>query len=393
MRRSRSADPEGPELRGTYEVLRVVRSVGVLSIFEVRDLLGRKLWLVSTARGVTPDARTSERIARVTRELASITLDAPLHVVVSSEAELVVEAPQGPDLERLVADRRPDPATLARWLVALSLSVHELHGIGQKGLFLSPAVVFESQGRLRLALVEALLRRAQDGELLTRGPEEPFLAPELRRGAPPDVASDVFAIGAIGSALLGKRRPRERPVDDGASPLLARALERATDPTPTRRQESARALARDLADAVGLTDVRQPISLLPSEVDTRAPRIVREQTRALVALAAAMVGVAAIVSFVGGPAVPPPTKAGTPRGAVRVLADPWADVFVDGVRVDTTPFDRAIELPPGPHELTLRHPSAPDERRTVEVVAGATATVDVVMRIPSVRPPPVDETP
>jgi len=37
MRRSRSADPEGPELRGTYEVLRVVRSVGVLSIFEVRD--------------------------------------------------------------------------------------------------------------------------------------------------------------------------------------------------------------------------------------------------------------------------------------------------------------------------------------------------------------------
>lgn len=391
MRRSRSADPEGPELRGAYEVLRVVRSVGVISIFEVRDLLGRKLWLVSTARGVTPDTRTTERIARVTRELASITLDAPLHVVVSSEAELVVEAPQGPDLERLVADRRPDPATLARWLVALAQSVHELHATGQKGLFLSPAVVFESGGRLRLALVEALLRREQDGELLTRGPEEPFLAPELKRGAAPDVPSDVFAIGAIGAALLGKRRPREQRVEDGAR--LDRALERATDPTPTRRQESARALARDLADAVGLTDLRQPISLLPSEVDTRAPRIVREQTRALVALAAAMVGVAAIVSFVRGPAVPPPAKAGAPRGAVRVLADPWADVFVDGVRVDTTPFDRAIELPPGTHELTLRHPSAPDERRTVEVVAGATATVDVVMRIPSAKPPPVDDTP
>jgi serine/threonine-protein kinase len=68
-------------------------------------------------------------------------------------------------------------------------------------------------------------------------------------------------------------------------------------------------------------------------------------------------------------------------------------VFVDGVRVDTTPFDRAIELPPGPHEVTLRHPSAPEERRTVEVVAGATATVDVVMRIPSAKPPVVDETP
>jgi serine/threonine-protein kinase len=329
----------------------------------------------------------------VARELASITLDAPLHVVAASDAELVIEAPQGPDLERLVVDRRPDPATLGRWLVALALSVQELHAIGQKGLFLSPAVVFESQGRLRLALVEALLRREDDGELLTRGPEEPFLAPELKRGGAPDVASDVFAIGAIGATLLGKRRPRDRQVEPGEAPRLDRALERATDPTPSRRQESARSLARDLADAVGLADLRLPLSLLPVEVDDATPRLVRGHSRVLVAIAAAMVGVAAAALLARGASEPAGVKAGAASGAVRVLADPWADVFVDGVRVDTTPFDRAIELPPGPHEVTLRHPSAPEERRTVEVVAGATATVDVVMRIPSAKPPVVDETP
>jgi hypothetical protein len=54
--------------------------------------------------------------------------------------------------------------------------------------------------------------------------------------------------------------------------------------------------------------------------------------------------------------------------------------------VDVTPFARGIPLPPGTHYVTLVHPSAPAEKRTVAIVAGETRTVDVVMAVPDLAP-------
>jgi serine/threonine-protein kinase len=68
-------------------------------------------------------------------------------------------------------------------------------------------------------------------------------------------------------------------------------------------------------------------------------------------------------------------------GFLRVLATPWAEVWVDGQRVDVTPFARAIPLRAGTHYIALVHPRAPVEKRTVEVVSGETRTFDVVMAV------------
>jgi hypothetical protein len=73
-------------------------------------------------------------------------------------------------------------------------------------------------------------------------------------------------------------------------------------------------------------------------------------------------------------------------GYLRVLAMPWAEVWVDGQRVDVTPFARGIPLPPGAHYVTLVHPNAPVEKRTVTVAPGETRTVDVVMAVPDLAP-------
>src|SRR5690606_9674029 len=56
----------------------------------------------------------------------------------------------------------------------------------------------------------------------------------------------------------------------------------------------------------------------------------------------------------------------TPKdpGYLRVVAEPWAHVSVDGEHVDTTPFARSIPLAPGVHYVRLEHPNAPVERRT-----------------------------
>ncbi|MEZ4445915.1 MAG: serine/threonine-protein kinase [Polyangiaceae bacterium] len=82
-----------------------------------------------------------------------------------------------------------------------------------------------------------------------------------------------------------------------------------------------------------------------------------------------------------------PSAAGDPRGIVKrpariqVLARPWAEVHIDGVRADVTPVGRPLEVSPGRHVVTFRHPQAPDESRTIEISAGQTIVLDVDMKI------------
>ena len=73
-------------------------------------------------------------------------------------------------------------------------------------------------------------------------------------------------------------------------------------------------------------------------------------------------------------------------GYLRVLATPWAEVWIDGQLVDVTPFARPIALPEGIHYVTLVHPSAPIEKRTVTIVRGETRTIDAVMTVPQLAP-------
>jgi serine/threonine-protein kinase len=69
------------------------------------------------------------------------------------------------------------------------------------------------------------------------------------------------------------------------------------------------------------------------------------------------------------------------RGALRVVARPWAEVYVDGELVDVTPVGRPIPVLPGRHFVTFRHPSAPDEQRSIKIAAGQSVFLDVTMRV------------
>jgi serine/threonine-protein kinase len=66
---------------------------------------------------------------------------------------------------------------------------------------------------------------------------------------------------------------------------------------------------------------------------------------------------------------------------LRVVADPWADVIVDGQKLETTPFARAIPLAAGTHFIRLEHPHAPAELRTVQLAPGETVLLDIRMRV------------
>ncbi len=68
-------------------------------------------------------------------------------------------------------------------------------------------------------------------------------------------------------------------------------------------------------------------------------------------------------------------------GFLAADAEPWADVLVDGARVDRTPFSK-YPLPAGKHVVVLRAPDGREEKRTVTVAQGKTTSVRATFPAP-----------
>ena len=122
-----------------------------------------------------------------------------------------------------------------------------------------------------------------------------------------------------------------------------------------------------------------------------APRA-RRTSVASIALGFALIGLGALASGyvlrrAFGPmeasrrAAAPLSTPGAEAAELRVVAHPWAHVFVDGQQRETTPFARPIRLSPGTHYIRLEHPNAVAERRTVSVGAGEAVLLEVDMKV------------
>lgn len=66
---------------------------------------------------------------------------------------------------------------------------------------------------------------------------------------------------------------------------------------------------------------------------------------------------------------------------VRVLATPWAEVWVDGQLVEVTPFAKPIPVSAGVHYVTLKHPSASSIERKIDPKKNETVTLDVAFDV------------
>jgi serine/threonine-protein kinase len=248
------------------------------------------------------------------------------------------------------------------------------------------------------------------------------MSPEQILGDPPTARSDVFLLGAVLYAMLTGRGPF---VGDGdgvsqrirhhaptppsrVNPRVPRRLERLVLECLAKRQHErppdittvASRLSRELRretslpndvlvsralEAAGLADP------LPAPADASVARGTALRLNLGVPGVVAIglgVGLALALGLWwrdgdarGGDAAAGPRGIVDEPGRVRVLARPWAEVFVDGRRIDVTPMASPVEVKPGRHIVSFRHPAAPEEARTVELIAGQTVVVEVDMKV------------
>jgi PEGA domain len=74
-----------------------------------------------------------------------------------------------------------------------------------------------------------------------------------------------------------------------------------------------------------------------------------------------------------------PVSLTIPRVAMNINALPWAEVYIDGIRIGDTPLANVIQ-PIGDHEIVFRHPQLGEKRQVTRVTARDSLRVSVDMR-------------
>jgi hypothetical protein len=438
--------PELPIIDG-FRLVEELGSGSLSSVYKaIEEPLGRTVALKILKNTIAPDSPFAAQLEREARVLA--TLSHPnvglLYAFSKGAANmhLVLEYVDGFSLAG-IAKKKP---TLAPEVVvvigaAVARGLAHAHERGVVHRDIKPANILVSRrGEVKVFDFGIAQRAARVDEValsplrlenIAAFGTPAYMAPEQILGEGVDARSDLFSLGVVLYQLLCGARPFERGDDgdqrpaahrirrDPPIPLHRRAPEvpaplerivmRAIQKLPADRFPTAEAMAESLEElAAARSGVRGPALLVralegaglvtasDTEDSAALPRRKRISARPAIA-GLALLGAAGALGGAllqttarrdGEAAGSRPLDLLPPSpGFLRVLATPWAEVWVDGQRVDVTPFARPIALPEGTHYVTLIHPSAPLEKRTVAIVHGETRTIDAVMAVPQLAPP------
>jgi serine/threonine-protein kinase len=432
---------------GRYRVVAKLRSGPITDLYRAEQVaLGRPVFIKALGPGIPPGSPFAAALEREARLLTELDHPGVIRLLdfVSDEAAmwLVLEYVDGFTLEEVLAKKgklSPGAAVAVALVLAQALGHAHEHGIVHRDV--QPHNVLVS----RDGAVKLVNFAAAADERLPTAPElldgsagfgtPAYMSPEQLLGEPEDARSDLFSLGIVIHEMLTGKRPFDAPNERAAShrvrhdpvpPLnrtvpeisgaLDRAVRRSLAKMPSDRQASAAELAALLRTELDETGFGAPADAIVAEFSRlglipkapgprRDPALVGRNRRSRSSVGSAAAGYLALLCLIvaGGAAIEYSAGAGhsdrvphegarlelvPPRMAfLRVVADPWAQVIVDGQQIDTTPFARAIPLPAGVHYVRLEHPNAPVERRTVSLGPGETVLLDVKMDVPRSRAP------
>jgi hypothetical protein len=436
---------EFPNIEG-FRIVEELGSGSLSSVYKaIEEPLGRIVALKllrATIPQTSPFATQLEREARVLAELSHPNIGS-LHAFAKSPAGmyLVLEFVDGVSLAALLK-KKPNvpPDSVAAIGAAVARGLAHAHERGIVHRDIKPAnILLSRRGEVKIFDFGIAQRSSSSDEPVGLGPlrledvaafgTPAYMSPEQILGEGVDARSDLFSLGVVLYQLICGARPFERGDDtdrratahrirrDPPIPLhrrvpdvpfaLERLIMRAIEKLPGDRFRSAEAMAERLEEFAmarsGMRGAKLVVRALAhaglAQAEAAGGAAPKRKSRASVRRTSTGIALLGAAAIVGGAALQASAhREGKMAGArplelvppspgfLRVLATPWAEVWVDGQRVDVTPFARGIPLSPGTHYVTLIHPNAAVQKRTIAVAPGETRTVDVVMAVPDLAP-------
>ena len=307
----------GDILADRYRIESILGVGGMASVYRSTDLrLDRQVAVKVLAANLAADAQFAERFSREAGAMAGFShpnvaavYDVDLgDPTTGREPFYVMEyCPNGSLADRLKSGKRLPPAELIPIVDAVSEGLAELHRNGLIHRDVKPAnILFTNNGAKLADFGVAWSQGPRDGDPLTLPGSTigtaPYLAPELKAGDPPSVASDVYALGVtIFQALTGRYPGPETGTGAGDAPpasvlqvsaaapdlgqrfdeVLSRALDEAPGARPSPVEFAAQLTTRletwGIARPNPAAAVPDPQRGGASDVDTEAPTRVAQE--------------------------------------------------------------------------------------------------------------------
>ncbi len=336
-----AATPDAPVI-GSYRLVRLLGEGGMGRVWLAVESHPVREVALKVVRGVS--AAVIERMHREIEVLARLEHPGIARLYAAGEATLegttvpwlAMEYVPGVDLRTHVEQSPPDPAARIALVAAVARAVHYAHTRGVIHRDLKPGnILVDAEGRPKV-LDFGIARLRDDGaEGLTFAGQVlgtvPYMSPEQLGGGRIDVASDVYALGAVAYELVAGCLPhprlttstlfealdivrRELPMPLGRVAPQARGdletvVMKALEADPARRYASMAAFADDLERVLA----HRPVSARPPTRAYLASRFVRRY-RALTAAAAITFLVLLVASIVS-------LRAAWSEQRARVLAE------------------------------------------------------------------------
>lgn len=414
---------------GSFQVLTEIGSGGMAVVYKAEQPSLSRLVAIKELRGeLANDPSLIKRFEREAMSVAQLAHQNIVHVydfiTRGSSMYIVMEFVDGLDLYELLSKVErlpPDIAGIVALQAARALEYAHFRGVVHRD-FKPSNLMITKQGDVKL-MDFGIARDESFGDLTRPGTAlgtPAYMSPEQVVGDKVDFRSDIFSFGIVLYQMLTGQKPfieddtksvMQRILTEPYTPpgklypdipwKLTRILKKCLEKRPERRYRSTEALRRDLEDFVAKKvrinyNGRLLIYLRHRDLisDDEAKTYVRKDeleahsistdagvidSRAAVVKPLLAMNAAVLAGFALLAAGLTWLDIGVERGFVRVNAQPWAEVWVDGRLHDVTPFVAPIPLTPGQHSLEFRNAYFPTETRLVDVVPGETQKVSVTL--------------
>lgn len=425
---------------GNYRVLSEVGAGGMAVVYKaIQEPLGRLVAIKALKSTIAMDSQFAVRFEREAHFMASLQHENILHVVDfvkdGNSMYIVMEYVQGIDLYDLL-ELSPilpaEEAAIVALQIARALDYAHFRGIIHRDI--KPAnIMLSHQGEVKL-MDFGIARDDKLSDLTETGTglgTPSYMSPEQILGDKLDFRSDIFSVGIVLYQMVTGQKPfiedesrtvmqkirldrftPPRKLNPKVPRQLERIMARCMEKMPASRYPTTQALIDDLVEFLAprvpinysakLVMYLRDVGFLTDDeaervLETAGPRNIRRRSsdptllRDVALLNAGLLlgvlggGAAIYTSSASGDGDPAPmlrvnpAEAAQRAGAIRVVVDPWAEVYVDGELVATTPTARAISLSPGLHYLRFTNPYYTEVEREVRVATGQTEWIDVVM--------------